>query len=217
VPADVLPVLFGDYNDDGTVNTADYTVWRNASGPTGLTPFTGADGNGDGMVTRLDYDVWVQHFGEAVPAAGSGGGSLVAEATVQGEGVDDATAGGFTPPTITPPLTAPHQGEGENPAVALVVASEHRRLHTAKTLTPGSSPGGRGALASGGRGEPLLALEAALLAWSDAEWARVQLGKSVALHGAADGATVDECNHSFPAAVDAAFGELAAILVSALP
>jgi mannan endo-1,4-beta-mannosidase len=60
--------LPGDYNLDGTVNAADYTVWRNSFGRTG----TGlaADGDGNGTIDNGDYDVWQLYFGET--AAGSG-------------------------------------------------------------------------------------------------------------------------------------------------
>ena len=52
----------GDYNGDGTVNAADYTVWRNTLGQIGTD--LAADGNGDNMITQLDYEVWKMHFGE---------------------------------------------------------------------------------------------------------------------------------------------------------
>jgi hypothetical protein len=67
--------LPGDYNDDGTVDAADYTVWRDRLGQTFsmqnevLTP---------GTVTQEDYDVWVSYFGAT---AAEGSGSL-AEAAV---------------------------------------------------------------------------------------------------------------------------------------
>ncbi len=57
------PVLAGDYNHDGTVDAADYLVWRNSLGATGSG--LAADGDGDGTVTTLDYDLWRQHFGES--------------------------------------------------------------------------------------------------------------------------------------------------------
>lgn len=57
----------GDYNQDGVVDAADYTVWRNTLGTTGLDRGTAADGNGDGQVTVEDYDVWRSHFGEMAP------------------------------------------------------------------------------------------------------------------------------------------------------
>ena len=57
------PVLPGDYNLDGVVDAADYTVWRDTLGATGIGAFTGADGNGDGAVAQADYDVWRSNFG----------------------------------------------------------------------------------------------------------------------------------------------------------
>jgi hypothetical protein len=55
-------VLAGDYNEDGTVDAADYTVWRDGLGTT---------------YTEADYDVWREHFGET-----SGSGSLAGNAAV---------------------------------------------------------------------------------------------------------------------------------------
>ena len=46
----------GDYNHNGIVDAADYTVWRDSSATSGSG--LAADGNGDGMVTQLDYDIW---------------------------------------------------------------------------------------------------------------------------------------------------------------
>jgi hypothetical protein len=72
-----LPTLLGDYNKDGDVNAADYTVFRNALGATGLTPFSGADGTGDGKVTMDDYEVWKRHYGDTLPMAGAGAGEEI--------------------------------------------------------------------------------------------------------------------------------------------
>jgi hypothetical protein len=44
----------GDFNDDGTVDAADYVVWRKGLGTT---------------YTQADYDLWRTHFGQT---AGSG-------------------------------------------------------------------------------------------------------------------------------------------------
>ena len=52
----------GDYNDDGRVDAADYTVWRNSLGATGEGLF--ADGNRDGVVDALDYDIWKDNYGD---------------------------------------------------------------------------------------------------------------------------------------------------------
>lgn len=63
------PLLPGDYNEDGIVSLADYVVWRNHLGTTGVSLFGGADGNGDGQITALDYEVWRSHFGESLDNA----------------------------------------------------------------------------------------------------------------------------------------------------
>jgi len=55
----------GDYNFDGTVNAADYVVWRTMLGQTG--PGLAADGNGDQDVDSSDYRVWRTNFAKASP------------------------------------------------------------------------------------------------------------------------------------------------------
>jgi hypothetical protein len=60
----------GDYNGNGVVDAADYSVWRDTLGGIDLA----ADGNHDGLVNQLDYDFWVAHFGETV---GSGAGAVL--------------------------------------------------------------------------------------------------------------------------------------------
>jgi hypothetical protein len=51
----------GDYNRNGTVDAADYALWRDMNGQSG--PGLAADGNGDGTVDAADYDVWRAKFG----------------------------------------------------------------------------------------------------------------------------------------------------------
>ena len=60
--------LIGDYNGDGVVDAADYTVWRDSVGA-GVAAFAGADGNGDGVVDDADHAVWAAHFGASLEAA----------------------------------------------------------------------------------------------------------------------------------------------------
>lgn len=61
----------GDYNGDGNVNLADYTLYRDTLGSVLDEWGSGADGSGNGVVDAADYDVWRQHFGTAIasPAA----------------------------------------------------------------------------------------------------------------------------------------------------
>jgi FG-GAP-like repeat len=86
--------LPGDYNGNGTVDAADYVVWRKTQGTT-VTPSSGADGNGDGMVDQDDYGVWRSRFGQMAspPAAGSGvsvAGEIEAQAA-EATGVGEQT------------------------------------------------------------------------------------------------------------------------------
>jgi T5SS/PEP-CTERM-associated repeat protein len=62
--------LPGDYNHNGIVDAADYTVWRDSLGHTGSG--LAADGNLNNKIDAGDYDVWKTHFGTH---AGSGTGA----------------------------------------------------------------------------------------------------------------------------------------------
>ncbi len=55
--------ILGDYNGDGSVDAADYTVWRNDEGSTTRLV---ADGDGSGKVDANDYEVWKNHYGNGV-------------------------------------------------------------------------------------------------------------------------------------------------------
>ena len=60
VDAYSLVVAPGDFNGDGTVDAADYVVWRSTHGSNSDLR---ADGNGDGSIDDADYSVWRAHFG----------------------------------------------------------------------------------------------------------------------------------------------------------
>jgi hypothetical protein len=68
--------LSGDYNNDNTVNAADYTLWRNNRGlsvtlPNDVTP---------GDVSMADYFVWKTYYGQTRGSgAGSGASATVPE------------------------------------------------------------------------------------------------------------------------------------------
>jgi hypothetical protein len=62
----------GDFNEDGAVDTADYTIWADnytGSGGTGGTPSTG-DANGDGAVDTADYTIWADNYTGSSGAVG---------------------------------------------------------------------------------------------------------------------------------------------------
>ncbi|WP_442484436.1 PEP-CTERM sorting domain-containing protein [Aeoliella sp. SH292] len=67
------PGQIGDYNDDGIVNLADYTVWRDNLGASITLP----NDSTPGTVTAADYTVWKSNFGAGSPLVGA-----VASATV---------------------------------------------------------------------------------------------------------------------------------------
>jgi hypothetical protein len=70
-----------DFNGDGTVNLADYTVWRDSLGAMGIAPHALGDADGDGQVTAADYGVWKSQFGGPPPAGLSPQVSSVPEPT----------------------------------------------------------------------------------------------------------------------------------------
>ncbi|MEZ6099916.1 MAG: choice-of-anchor L domain-containing protein [Pirellulaceae bacterium] len=51
-----------DYNNNGVVDAADYTVWKDSFGQS-VPPGTGADGNVNGVIDAADYTVWKDDFG----------------------------------------------------------------------------------------------------------------------------------------------------------
>ena len=60
----VIYQLTGDYNDDGIVNAADYTVWRDAVGsPTAA--LANRDPSNSGAVDADDYAVWKANYGNS--------------------------------------------------------------------------------------------------------------------------------------------------------
>ncbi len=56
------PELVGDYNGNGIVDAADYTIWKDSWLSFGNN--LPADGDNDGFVGNSDYDLWVEHYGE---------------------------------------------------------------------------------------------------------------------------------------------------------
>jgi hypothetical protein len=73
--ADTL-VLLGDYNKNGVVDAADYTVWRNTVGQTGFA--LPADGDASGTIDADDYSVWRDGYGKMSPTTLGGAGQAAA-------------------------------------------------------------------------------------------------------------------------------------------
>ena len=64
------PGLLGDYNNNGTIDAADYTVWRDAKTSGDI---LANDPNGNGIADEEDFAYWREHFGESL-GGGSGQG-----------------------------------------------------------------------------------------------------------------------------------------------
>jgi hypothetical protein len=71
------PILTGDFNRDGSVDSGDYVLWRKMSGQLVARGF-GADGNGDGTVDNTDYQLWKSNIG-GTPGAGTAHNTTVPE------------------------------------------------------------------------------------------------------------------------------------------
>ncbi len=69
------PAVLGDFNRDGAVNAADFTIWRDTLGLTG--PGLAADASGNNVVDQVDYMLWKNNFGDSLgPALGAVGGEI---------------------------------------------------------------------------------------------------------------------------------------------
>ena len=80
-----LPRVPGDYNGNGVVDTADYTVWRDSLGRTGTglaADGTSAGGVPDGVVDQLDYDFWKANFGNRFGSGASSNAAVPEPATL---------------------------------------------------------------------------------------------------------------------------------------
>lgn len=70
-----LTQSFPDYNGNGVVDAADYTVWRDSLGRV-VTPGSGADGDRNGVIGQGDYDLWKLRFGSTAAVGVVGGGEV---------------------------------------------------------------------------------------------------------------------------------------------
>jgi hypothetical protein len=82
----------GDYNSNGTVDAADYVLWRNNRGP-GSLPNEG--GISPGVVDEADYNFWRSRFGATAGSGSAVGGSAVPEPRSALLGLISAAAGIF--------------------------------------------------------------------------------------------------------------------------
>jgi hypothetical protein len=77
-PVQGTTTLAGDYNGNGTIDAADYVVWREVFGQAGAG--LAADGNVDGLVDQADYNLWRAHFGQTAGSSATNISKSVARA-----------------------------------------------------------------------------------------------------------------------------------------
>ncbi len=68
IPISFTVVLPGDYDGNGIVDAADYSIWRASLGEN-VTIGSGADGDRNGIIDEGDFSVWQTHFGDSAIAA----------------------------------------------------------------------------------------------------------------------------------------------------
>lgn len=71
------PALAGDFNADGTVDAADYLVWRDTLGQ--MAAGLAADGDASGTVDVADYELWRAHFGRTAATSSENASPAVPE------------------------------------------------------------------------------------------------------------------------------------------
>ena len=81
-----IPPLFdrlvGDYNFDGVVDAADYTVWRNTLGSTTDLRANGDNSGGSfSVVDEADFLAWKNNYGAVANGRGTGSAATAPEPT----------------------------------------------------------------------------------------------------------------------------------------
>jgi GH35 family endo-1,4-beta-xylanase len=75
-----LVITPGDYNIDGTVDAADYVIWRKNLGQSVTLP--NRDPDNAGPVSISDVETWQEYFGEVAPGGGVGNSASIPEPSI---------------------------------------------------------------------------------------------------------------------------------------
>jgi hypothetical protein len=155
------PELAGDYNRNGTVDAADYVLWRKTLDASGVTPFSGADGDGNGSVQPADFNIWRSNFGQSLLGGGTGASNATSQALPVGTSVAAATSV-ISEEVVAVPTTANEGGDTAPSLAKPAVSSELVRFADARRLPRVRA---RQVAATTSAGADALAQDNALLAW----------------------------------------------------
>ncbi|MEX2168375.1 MAG: NHL repeat-containing protein [Pirellulales bacterium] len=104
-PAAVPEHIVGDYNRNGIVDAADYTIWRDQFG-TLVEEGTGPDGNNNGFVDSFDRLIWRESFGRTNIDGGAASVPEPASYLLICSGILVSLLGSYLLPSFTPGATA---------------------------------------------------------------------------------------------------------------
>jgi hypothetical protein len=144
------PLLAGDYNRNGEVDTADYVVWRKLLG-SAVPNFGAGDGTGDGLVNADDHGVWRASFGSTLPGGAAASLSSDVDQAMQeasaapaaAESSDGATRAGShngrrarQTATVVTAMDAAARASSRDAALMALVSQSSR--HKQSTSEPGA-------------------------------------------------------------------------------
>jgi predicted outer membrane repeat protein len=116
------PALPGDYNASGTVDAADYVIWRKTMNNQ-VTAYSGADGSGNGVVDPADHDVWRTNFGRSPSSVGTTSAATAVSAPAETNApAQEAGAQPLAAPSLAPLSDALFTALGQRNSAGRVAA-----------------------------------------------------------------------------------------------